>query len=809
MKQIQDDAGPMSAPSQFRGIVTGVLSGDSLLVKFLPPCTVPLQIVSLENVFAPRYGSNNGEKPDEPHGSEAFEFLRKTCIGQRVVIPAAGKQAERFRGHSVFGKLPVIFKRVFLCDRDNQDVGLLTTREGWTQVRGPKFRDAYVTQLKAAQKKAQEEVKGIWRPNGIIRQLPVRYDPDKLRKTKAYDALVEGVLNGTTLTLFLIPNNEYIFFQIAGCVAPSTKKDSFAEFGQESKEAMAKALLDRIIRINICDYTENKVFVGNILGRPDNAVKNLIAAGLAKFRECSAEYALTADDYLRAENIAKSKKMNLWKDYRGVPPKFTPVTIEGIATSVKNSNVVCIETESDDDDVYEVHLNCIRPPPFCSEPLGYEARDFMRRMVIGRRVTAIIEGNVEGYGSFGSVYVDGVNVAEQMCLNGFAIVASSAIQGLESRDLANYKAAMEVATKKQIGLHSKDIDPNVEFFHDHGVRLNHEFGVIESVLKGCKFMVSIPSRKVMVRVGLNGVSPNEETATEARLLCESLCHQRDIEFDVIHFDKAHIAYSNVWIIDHATGKKRYNIAHILFRKGYVVLNSSDGSVDFPPELLAPEEEEEEEEPPSPEPSPVPTFVRIAPEPLSFDAVYKVNVVNVLDPLTLLVQHHSEAMERVGSFLFSANLTDPLENDIVENQVVVNIEKGDRFRAIVDKINPDSVEITYIDWGVSAVVDRSSLFAIDDPEIASIPPQAVKVSLGCLTDPTNDIVDYVWSLCGNVILYVHLMYRDGDTDYVLLTDNGSVDGGSLNAMILHGGIAKLKICEVQPQFQQLYESWKEL
>lgn len=58
-----------------------------------------------------------------------------------------------------------------------------------------------------------------------------------------------------------------------------------------------------------------------------------------------------------------------------------------------------------------------------------------------------------------------------------------------------------------------------------------------------------------------------------------------------------------------------------------------------------------------------------------------------------------------------------------------------------------------------------------------------------------------------------MYRDDETDYVLLTDNGSVDGGSLNAMILNNNDAKLRQCDatwqVPAEFAYIYESWKEL
>lgn len=783
----------MAAAAPFRGYVCGVLSGDSLLIQFEPPCPVPLQIVSLENVYAPRYGSNNGEKPDEPHGCESFEFLRAMCIGERVTIPSNGKQGERYRGHSVFGKLPVIFKRVFLTDKGNKDVGLITTSEGWTQVRGPKFRDSYTGQLKAAQKRAQEEGRGIWRPNGIIRQLPVRFEPERLLRIKAFDALVEGVLNGTTLTLFLIPNNEYIFFQIAGCVAPSTKKVNFAEFGQESREAMAMSLLDRIIRINLCDCTENKVFVGNIIGAPNKAVRDLVSAGLAKFRVYSSEHGLTVDDYIRAENEAKKARSNIWKNFKPSGQRPEPKEVTGTVVSVLHSDVLVVLDEHRKK--HMIHLNSIRVPSFCSEPLGYEGRDFLRKMVLEREVVAVVEGAIQDYAEYATVYVNGVNVAEEICKVGLAVVAPSPIE-CESSDIDKYVLAQEKAKARQIGLHAPELDENVEFLEDHTVRLDRELGVIEKVISGCRFVVSIPARRLLVNVGLNGVTPKEDVAAEAKEFAESNFHQRDIGFDVVNFDRAHIAYSNIWIVDPYTGEKEYNIASLMVENGLVTANAKR------------DEEEEEEAPPAPETEvPLPVLDRPQPKVLEFGKVYEVKAMTVVNPLTIVVQNYSEQMRTITRVLSSTEFTRSCARDLQINKVCVCASGGKYYRVIVDSVQGSTAQITYMDYGASGQIDINLLYPIP-PEICDLEPQARQIYLGCLCEATDN-VDYVWSLCRNVVLYMHLMYKDGDKDYVLLTDIGSINGGSLNAMILNSRIAKLKSSLIQPQFLPLYQKWKAL
>lgn len=801
----------------YRGIVNGVLSGDSLLVRFLPPCPDPLQIISLENVCAPRYGSNNGDKLDQPHGCESFEFLRQLCVGQRITIPQNGRPSERTRGHSIFGQLPVVFRHVSLCNQDNKDVALITTRAGWTRVRQPNYTDDYIESLLDAQKKAQAENIGIWRPNGIVRHLPVRYDPEIIVKTKYYNALVEGVLNGTTLTLFLLPRNEYIFFQIDGCTAPSTRKDNTAEYGQESREFIARFLLNRIIRIQICDYTDNKLFIGCILGRSDMAVRHLIENGLAKFRPYISQFVLTGDDYIRAENKAKLEKKNLWSDFVVTPIKYEKRKIKGHVYSIINSYIINISTKNEpnpnnpsNQTIHKIHLNCIRVPPFCSEPFGFESREYLRKLLVGKDVEAIIEGKIEDYGEFGTVFYNDICINEQLCRLGYACTADPLAIGCTSDYYNAFLAAENIAKEQKLGIFNDDPNSQPEVFEFGKItsqKLNGpQKGIIEKCLKGCRFLVSVPSKRVMVRLGLNGITPSDTFVDEAKTFCGMNYTQRDVLFEISNVDKSHLAYSNMTLIfdennnssESNNSRSNIDVAADILANGFAEVNPNSP---INQDHIAAQNRAKREGKgiwKSTQKKEVP--------PLEFNQVYRVNVEEIIDPLTYVVHHLSEKVEQA---LQSANK--PITFPPPINELVVAKPEDMAYLAVVEKVNEDrgTCNVSLVEFKIDSSqteISKDELFELPE-SLKDMEKQTRVVHLGCLSDPIDN-TDYIHELTDGAILYMHLMYVD-DHEEVLLTDSELITGGSLNAMLINQKIARYKEANVNEKFKDIVNNLKML
>jgi hypothetical protein len=114
---------------------------------------------------------------------------------------------------------------------------------------------------------------------------------------------------------------------------------------------------------------------------------------------------------------------------------------------------------------------------------------------------------------------------------------------------------------------------------------------------------------------------------------------------------------------------------------------------------------------------------------------------------------------------------------------------------------------YIDYGISGIIHKENLFEMSD-DLKNMPPQARTVYLGCLT-PNSDDTEYLWSLCKDSVIYMHLMYNLDSKEYVLFTDREDVNGGTVHSMILNEGLARLNGVSVNGKFLEHWKRWKEL
>jgi hypothetical protein len=191
---------------------------------------------------------------------------------------------------------------------------------------------------------------------------------------------------------------------------------------------------------------------------------------------------------------------------------------------------------------------------------------------------------------------------------------------------------------------------------------------------------------------------------------------------------------------------------------------------------------------------------------------EVHVVSIWDPITLTIQFTGEEFAKVQRGIretLPLLSKPPMEND----WVVVQMERDDRllpYRARIEEISHDSPKATVylLDFGYA--VEAGNRFFQCPKELAAIPPQAKSVTLGCLEvlDPSEEAIDFVWSLCHNSVLFAHMMYEDWKP-CVLLTDAPEITSGSLNAFLISKGIARFTPHAVPSQFMDLVESLKAL
>ncbi|OHS96532.1 Tudor domain containing protein [Tritrichomonas foetus] len=776
----------MSHREAYRGIVSGILSGDSMIIRFVEPQLVPIQNVCLEHVIAPKYGKTDGKIRDEPHAYESWNFLRNLCIGQPVLVSPPTNKPNLTRTHPAFGRMPVIFTRVALCSRNNSDVGLICVESGWVHIRAPRARDSYVNSLFAGEAAAKAKKIGIWRPNGFIRPLPVRYDNEKLLSISKFDAVVETVINGTTVALFLMPNHEHIIFQIAACRSPSAKRDNSAQFGSEARQFTVRNFLHRTTKVRLCSANHEGLFMGTILDRSDRAIRNLISEGLARFNPNTADISPSAIEYERCECEAKAMKKNIWANEPDCPIDLR--SFDGEVRRILGSAAIIVDN-------HIVQFSCIKTPPFIpgggSEPYGFEAHDRLRKLLIGQYVHVNVNGAVEGR-LFATVYLNDVCINELLCKEGFAKVVNPYC-GEPSECFNLMKKAETEASKNKIGVFSvKPVDPLVVNDYSLNTVMSvassklGEFknktmeGIVEDILGGNRFAILVPSKLLMVRVAVNGLlplSPNDRLGKEAIAFCANNFLNREVKFEIVDVDRNGGFIANI----KCATPPYSDVAELLLEEGLAEIHRRTASLIPNSEKLIAIQEK---------------AVKLGlgkwadksrlDVELAYGEFYPVRLVAMWNVCEVVVQFLSDDMRIIDTSLQQAN--QPVTRQLMKNDIVCVIqsfnEKVCRYRAKVEK--PEDVHhvrVKLIDFDLTIDVDVESIFEIPN-HLESIQPQGMTVKLAFLElqKEIGSESEAIFEEFKESAFYMHLMYFK-EHPAVILYDKPNPEANSLNAVIL--------------------------
>ena len=774
---------------RYRGVVVGILSGDSMIVRFLTKGITPVQNVCLEHVIAPKFGKNDGSTGDEPHAYESWDFLRNLCIGQKVLVMPPANKTEYTRSHPSFrDKMPVFFSRVFLCSRGEEDVGLICVEEGWVKIRAPKVRDSYVSSLFAGEANAKRKNIGIWRPNGFVRHLPVDYDPQELLDISEFDAIVENVMNGTTLALFLLPNHELIKFQIAGCRSASAKRDGGDEYGLDAKEFTVRSLLHRRVRVRLSSVNEGGWFFGPILDRSDRHIRRLISDGLAAFNSKTEDLTPAAFEYARCECEAKAERKGMWsKEEVYVSPIKS---FEGDVRRILGTSSLEIDVRGE---IRVVQFNNIRIPPYVpgggSEPFSFEARERLRKLVIGETVTVIVDSAVpERY--FGTVYFGSVCLNELLVREGFAKVIAP-FCGVPSERKAELEQAEKLAEQEKIGVHGKEIPPllvddySVNTYQDVAIeQMGHLtdvtlHGVVEDIRGGNRFVVLVPDHKIMLRIAVNGLlplSPNDALGQEAISFCTENYLNRDIEFTLIEVDRYGGFIANMTMIDKHGQRK--DIASALLAQGLAEIHHRTAATmsNFE-ELKAIQERASRDGVGKWAEKSRSLFY------MEYNVSYPVRITHVWSSVEYVVQFLSDSLRQIDEQM--SVVTSPITGTCMKNDVVAVNYNNAKYRGRVERFDaPERVRVKLIDFDVTVDVSADCLYELPAP-VQDIPPQATTVNLAFLNLVQEEVDDNEWIMqeFRKYALYARVAYFKGERPYVVLFDSPNTKGGTLNAVIL--------------------------
>lgn len=578
-----------AAPKQyFKGVVKQVMDGGAVVIRGPPRNGPPAErILALTNINAPRLArrktANAEATVDEAFAWDAREFLRKMIVGKAVLGNVVHNPGNRDYGVLLLGDNP----------ETGVDVAKLLVEEGLASCRDNCQDEA----LKSAQEAAKTAKKGMWGENKAEHIRNITWEVENARelvdkyKGKPIDAVIEHVIDGTTMRMFLLPDMIHVTLMMSGLRAPQTKLGPDGKpdpkqcdpFGQEAHYFTESRVLQRDVQV-ILESNNNNKLVGSVLHPAGNIAEALLKEGMAKCVDWSiAKVTGGPQKYRDAEKAAKDRKVRVWKDWK--PAAGSVITgdkeFNGKVVEIVNGDALVVKSAKN---FRKIFLSSIRPPkledqearkvpgfkPLYDIPFMYEAREFLRKKLIGQQVHVVVDYMQPAQDNFPektccTVTIGGVNVAEALVSKGLATcVRYSAGNDQRSSKYDDLLMAEQKAEKTGKGLHDKKNIPTHRVSDMSGnalkckqflpflQRAGRMSGMVEFVASGSRFRVYIPRETCVITFLLGGIDCAKSGRTmpsgdvikgdtygdECAAHVKEMLLQREVEIEVENMDKA-------------------------------------------------------------------------------------------------------------------------------------------------------------------------------------------------------------------------------------------------------------------------------
>lgn len=306
----------------------------------------------------------------------------------------------------------------------------LMVSEGLVSVRRDNIRSGNVNselqRLIDLEDAAKAEGKGKWGGSSADHVRAIKWSQENPRtlvdfyQGKPVKAIIEHVRDGSTIRAFLLPDFQYITLMISGIRCNGFKLDAegkpdpneTVEYAEEARYFVESRLLQRDVAI-VLESVNNGNFVGSILFPKGNIAEALLREGFAQCVDCSMAYMKSGADKLRAaERVAKENRLRLWANYKPPVQNLTGKEKELTGTVVEIFNGDAISIKILNGQVKKVFFSSIRPPrepgrvaddegklpprpknsrPLFDIPWMFEAREYLRKKLIGKKVTCHLD----------------------------------------------------------------------------------------------------------------------------------------------------------------------------------------------------------------------------------------------------------------------------------------------------------------------------------------------------------------------------------------------------------------------------------
>ncbi|KAL2820467.1 hypothetical protein BDW59DRAFT_116465 [Aspergillus cavernicola] len=834
--------------------VKSVLSGDTVVLSHV---TNPGQerVLSLAYVSAPRLRREG----DETYAFQSREFLRELLVGKVVqfqtlyTVPTSQRE---------YGKIKLPSFEVTLPE--------ISVQEGWSRIReeaGKRSDDteetvAMLERLRALEDHARTEGKGVWAgaESGRIETSYELADAKSLVdewKDKHLEGIVERVLAGDRLVLRLLLAAEehlQVVVAVGGIRAPATKragadgKEQPAEpYGEEAQQFAESRILQRKVQVALLGTTPQGQLIATVLHPNGNVAKFLLEAGLARCHDhhspiLGAEMAA----FRRAEKVAKDGRKGLFTSL--VAPKSPAggaVEQDYIVSRVLNADTIFLRNKAGQEK--KISLSSIRQPKPSDPsqvPFGADAKEFLRKKIIGKHVKVTINGKKpanEGYEEreVATVVLGNTNVALALVQTGYAsVIRHRQDDDDRSPEYDDLLIAEAEAQKDGKGMWSPK-PPKTKQYQDYSEsvqkakmevsilqRQKRVPAVVDFVKSASRFTVLVPRENAKLTLVLSGIraprsarNPGEASepfGNEAHELANRRCMQRDVEIDVETIDKVGGFIGSLYV-------NKENFTKILLEEGFATVHaysaeqSGHATEYFAAEQRAkearkglwqdwdPSKEVEEEEEEIVNSSAAET--EAAPRRKDYRDV----IVTYVDPTTARVKIQqigtgtsalTELMSAFRSFHINKANDTPLPGPPKAGDFVAAkfTEDGEWYRAKVRRNDREKqqAEVTYIDFGNSEVLPWSRLRPLSQPQfsVQKLRPQAAEAVLSFLQFPVSP--DYLQDAVAlleeqtfnrELVANVDFVSPEGTLHVTLLDPSESKNlDQSINSEIIREGLA---------------------
>ncbi|CAD7690317.1 staphylococcal nuclease domain-containing protein 1 [Lycaon pictus] len=797
-------SGGPAVPTVQRGIVKMVLSGCAIIVRGQPRGGPPPERqINLSNIragnLARRAAATQPDAKDTPDEAWAFparEFLRKKLIGKEVCFTIENKTPQgREYGMIYLGK-----------DTNGENIAESLVAEGLaTRREGMRANNPEQNRLSECEEQAKAAKKGMWSEgNGSHTIRDLKYTIENPRHfvdshhQKPVNAIIEHVRDGSVVRALLLPDYYLVTVMLSGIKCPTFRREADGSetpepFAAEAKFFTESRLLQRDVQI-ILESCHNQNILGTILHPNGNITELLLKEGFARCVDWSiAVYTRGAEKLRAAERFAKERRLRIWRDYVAPTANLDQKDKQFVAKVMQVLNADAIVVKLNSGDYKTIHLSSIRPPrlegentqdknkklrPLYDIPYMFEAREFLRKKLIGKKVNVTVDyirpasPATETVPAFSertcaTVTIGGINIAEALVSKGLATVIryrqdddqrSSHYDELLAAEARAIKNGKGLHSKKEVPIHRvADISGDTQKakqFLPFLQRAGRSEAVVEYVFSGSRLKLYLPKETCLITFLLAGiecprgarnlpglVQEGEPFSEEATLFTKELVLQREVEVEVESMDKAgnfigwlHIDSANlsVLLVEHALSKVHFTAERSSYYKS--LLSAEEAAKQKKEKVWAHYEEQ-----------PVEEVVPVLEEKERSASYKPVFVTEITDDLHFYVQdvetgtQLEKLMENMRNDIASHP---PVEGSYAPRRGEFCIAKfvdGEWYRARVEKVeSPAKVHVFYIDYGNREILPSTRLGTLP-PAFSTrvLPAQATEYAFAFIQVPQDE------------------------------------------------------------------------